>query len=176
MDAARVALRLQHTHGIPPDTTIAYRRTEIEMPARRLEIAHAREEGVTFQMLIKPEEFIGDEKGFVRSMRASRCKLGEPDASGRRSPVVIPGSSFEMPCDLAIIAVGLSANSILTSVTPQLTVDAHGDVKVNPETMETSIKGVFAGGDIVGGEGTVIEAMGMAKKASAAIIEYLSRL
>lgn len=176
MDAARVALRLQHTHGIPPDTTIAYRRTEIEMPARRLEIAHAREEGVAFEMLVKPEEFVGDDKGFVRKMRASRCQLGEPDASGRRRPVVIPGSSFEMPCDLAVIAVGLGANTLLTSVTPQLAVDAHGDVKVNPETMETSIKGVFAGGDIVGGEGTVIEAMGMAKKASAAIIEYLSRL
>ena len=176
MDAARVAIRLQHVNGIQPDTVIAYRRTEIEMPARRLEIAHAREEGVKFEMLVKPEGFIGDEKGFVRQMRASRCELGEPDASGRRRPVVIPGSSFELPCDLAVIAVGLGANKILTSVTPQLTTDKYGDVVVNPGTMETSIKGVFAGGDIVGGEGTVIEAMGMAKKASAAIIDYLSRL
>jgi len=176
MDAARVASRLQHSQQIAPDTTIAYRRTEIEMPARRLEIEHAKEEGVKFQMLVKPEEFIGDEKGFVKKMRASRCELGEPDASGRRRPVVIPGSSFELDCDLAVIAVGLGANRILTGVTPGLSVDQYGDVKVNPETMETSIKGVFAGGDIVGGEGTVIEAMGMAKKAASSIIDYLSRL
>lgn len=173
MDAARTAIRLQHMNGIAPDTTIAYRRTELEMPARRLEIAHAKEEGVRFDMLVKPEEFVGDEKGFVTGMRASRCELGAPDASGRRRPVVIPGSSFTADCDLAVIAVGLGANKILTSVTPKLVTDEHGDVKVNPGTMETSIKGVFAGGDIVGGEGTVIEAMGMAKKASAAIIAYL---
>jgi glutamate synthase (NADPH) small chain len=176
MDAARVAIRLQHANGITPDTTIAYRRTEIEMPARRLEIAHAKDEGVKFDILVKPEEFIGDEKGFVTKMRSSRCQLGEPDSSGRRRPVVVAGSSFEVACDLAVIAVGLGANRILTSTTPQLAIDAYGDVKVNPETMETSLKGVFAGGDIVGGEGTVIEAMGMAKKASVAIIDYLSRV
>lgn len=176
MDSARVAIRLQHAHGIEPDTTISYRRTEVEMPARRLEIEHAKEEGVKFDILVKPEEFIGNEKGFVTKMRASRCQLGEPDASGRRKPVVIPGSSFEVDCDQAIIAIGLGANKILTSVTPELATDAYGDVKVDPETMETSIKGVFAGGDIVGGEGTVIDAMGMAKKASAAILNYLSCL
>jgi len=175
MDSARTAIRLQHMNGIAPDTTISYRRTEVEMPARRLEIEHAREEGVKFDLLVKPEEFIGDEKGFVRKMRASRCKLGEPDASGRRRPEVIPGSSFEIDCDQAIIAIGLGANKILTSVTPQLTIDKYGDVTVNPKTMETSIKGVFAGGDIVGGEGTVIEAMGMAKKAAGAIIDYLEK-
>ncbi len=176
MDAARVAIRLQHASGITPDTTIAYRRSEIEMPARRLEIEHAKEEGVQFAVLVKPEEFLGDEKGFVTKMRFSRCELGEPDASGRRKPVVIPDSSSDAACDLAVIAVGLGANKILTSVTPQLTVDTYGDVKVNFETMETSIPGVFAGGDIVGGEGTVIEAMGMAKKASLALLNYLSRL
>lgn len=173
MDAARVAIRLQNMNGIPADTTISYRRTELEMPARRLEIEHAKEEGVKFDTLVKPEAFIGDEKGRVTKMRASRCELGEPDASGRRKPVVIPNSTFEIDCDLAIIAIGLGANKILTSVTPQLATDKYGDVIVNPETMETSIKGVFAGGDIVGGEGTVIEAMGMAKKAAAAIISYL---
>jgi glutamate synthase (NADPH/NADH) small chain len=176
MDAARIAIRLQHMNGIEPDTTVSYRRTEVEMPARRLEIEHAKEEGIKFNLLIKPEEFIGDEKGFVRKMRASRCELGEPDGSGRRKPVVIPGSSFEMDCDQAIIAIGLGANKILTGVTPRLTTDKYGDVIVDPETMATSIKGVFAGGDIVGGEGTVIEAMGMAKKAAGAIIDYLDRM
>jgi glutamate synthase (NADPH/NADH) small chain len=171
MDAARVAIRLQHLNGIEPDTTISYRRTLVEMPARRLEIEHAKEEGVKFDLLVKPEEFLADDKGFVKKMRSSRCKLGEPDSSGRRRPTVIPGSSFEIDCDQAVIAIGLGANKILTSVTPQLTTDDYGDVIVNPETMETSIKGVFAGGDIVGGEGTVIEAMGMAKKAALAIIK-----
>ena len=175
MDAARVAIRLQHMNGIKPNTTISYRRTEIEMPARRLEIEHAKEEGVKFDMLVKPECFFGDEEGFVRKMRASRCKLGEPDASGRRKPVVIPNSSFETACDMAIIAIGLSANKILTSATPQLATDKYGNVTINPKTMETSIKGVFAGGDIVGGEGTVIEALGMAKKASDAILSYLAK-
>jgi len=175
MDAARVALRLQHMHGIEPDTTISYRRTEVEMPARRLEIEHAKEEGVKFDLLVKPEEFIGDEGGFVKKMRSSRCELGEADSSGRRRPVVIANSSFEADCDLAVVAIGLGANKILTSVTPKLTTDKYGDVIVNPETMETSIKGVFAGGDIVGGEGTVIEAMGMAKRASNAILDYLEK-
>lgn len=176
MDAARVAIRLQNMNGIKPDTTISYRRTEIEMPARRLEIHHAKEEGVKFDILVKPEEFIGDENGFVKKMRCSRCELGEPDASGRRRPVVIPDSAFKIDCDLAVIAIGLGANQILTKATPDLKTDKYGDVVVNPETMETSLKGVFAGGDIVGGEGTVIEAMGMAKKASLAIIQHLSKL
>lgn len=175
MDAARVAIRLQYLNGIPPDTSVVYRRTEKEMPARRLEIGHAKEEGVKFELLVKPDEFIGDEAGFVARMRSSRCKLGEPDTSLRRRPVVIHGSSFETDCDLAIIAIGLGANRMLTSVTPQLATDTYGDIIVDKQTMKTSVEGVFAGGDIVGGEGTVIEAMGMGKKASAAIIEYLKR-
>ncbi len=145
------------------------------MPARRLEIEHAKEEGVKFDFLVKPEEFLGDEEGFIGKMRSSRCELGEPDSSGRRRPVVIPDSSFVVDCDLAVIAVGLGANKILTSATPQLKTDKYGDVIVDPQTMETSIMGVFAGGDIVGGEGTVIEAMGMAKKAASAILDYLNR-
>jgi glutamate synthase (NADPH/NADH) small chain len=173
MDAARAALRLQKMQGIDADTSIFYRRTEVEMPARRLEIEHAKEEGVKFKLLVKPEAFTGDEKGFVRTLKCLECKLGEPDASGRRSPVAVAGSDFEVPCDMAIIAVGLKANQILTKVTPELKTDKYGDVVVNGDTMETSIKGVFAGGDIVGGEGTVIEAMGMAKKASRSIVEYL---
>jgi glutamate synthase (NADPH/NADH) small chain len=176
MDSARVAIRLQNMNGMRPDTTISYRRSEVEMPARRLEIEHAKDEGVKFELLVKPEEFIGDELGLVRKMRSSRCELGEPDASGRRRPIVIPGSSFEADCDMAIIAVGLGANKILTGVTPKLATDKYGDVIVDPKTAETSIRGVFAGGDIVGGEGTVIEAMGMAKKAAASIIDYVSRL
>jgi glutamate synthase (NADPH/NADH) small chain len=176
MDAARCALRLQKMNNIEPDTTIVYRRTEVEMPARRLEIEHAKEEGIKFKMLVKPEEFNGDETGFVKTLRALECKLGEADASGRRKPVAIPGSDFKLDCDLAIIAIGLQANQILTSVTPEIKVDKYGDVVVDPNTMETSVKGVFAGGDIVGGEGTVIEAMGMAKRAALAIKDYLYRI
>lgn len=173
MDAARVALRLQKMQKGASDTTIIYRRTEAELPARRLEISHAKEEGVGFNFLVQPLEFVGDDKGFVRKMKCLQCRLGEPDESGRRRSVPIPGSDFEIECDVAIIAVGLKANQVLTSVTPGLRTDKYGDLVVDPETMETSIKGVFAGGDIVGGEGTVIEAMGMAKRASKAIIEHL---
>jgi len=176
MDAARCALRLQRMNNIPPDTTIAYRRTEVEMPARRLEIGHAGEEGVKFKMLVKPEEFIGDEAGFVKKLRLLECKLGEPDSSGRRRPVEIEGSGFSLDCDLAIIAIGLQANKVLTSVTPRIKTDKYGDVTVDPGTMETSVRGVFAGGDIVGGEGTVIEAMGMAKRAALAIRDHLYKM
>ncbi len=164
MDAARCALRLQKMNGIEPDTTIVYRRTEVEMPARRLEIEHAKEEGVKFQMLVQPQEFMGDENGFVRKLRSLQCELGEPDESGRRKPVAIPNSDFELNCDVAVIAIGLQANRVLTNVTPDLKIDKWGDIQVNQETMETTIPNVFAGGDIVGGEGTVIEAMGMAKR------------
>jgi glutamate synthase (NADPH/NADH) small chain len=173
MDAARAALRLQKMNNIPANTTVLYRRTEVEMPARRLEIEHAREEGVKFRFLVKPEEFLGDDKGFVRKIKCLECKLGEPDSSGRCRPVEMAGSDFEMDCDMSVIAVGLKANEILTKVTPEIKLDKYGDVIVNQETMQTSIEGVFAGGDIVGGEGTVIEAMGMAKKASKAIVGYL---
>lgn len=176
IDAARCALRLQKLNNIIPDTTILYRRSEVEMPARRLEIEHAKEEGVQFRLLVKPEEFIGDDSGFVKKLKCLQCELGEPDSSGRRSPVEIPGSGFEVNCDIAIIAIGLKANQMLTRVTPTLKTDKYGDVTVDPGTMETSIKNVFAGGDIVGGEGTVIEAMGMAKKAARAIIERLQNI
>ena len=173
MDAARVALRLQKVNNIEPNTTIVYRRTEVEMPARRLEIAHAKEEGVKFRMLVQPIGFSGDEKSFVKKVECLECSLGEEDSSGRRRPIPIEGSNFFMDCDVAVIAVGLGANTILTSVTPQLKVDKYSDLIVNPETMQTSVEGVYAGGDIVGGEGTVIEAMGMAKKAAKGIIDYL---
>jgi glutamate synthase (NADPH/NADH) small chain len=173
MDAARVALRLQKINNIAPDVSIYYRRTEVEMPARRLEIEHAKEEGVKFELLIQPTGFIGDEKGNVQKIRCLRCKLGEPDSSGRRKPVPIRGSEFEADCDEAVIAVGLKANQILIQATPELKIDKWSDIIVDKDSMETSIKMVYAGGDIVGGEGTVIEAMGMAKKASKSIINYL---
>ena len=173
MDAARVALRLQKLHKITPDVTVFYRRTENEMPARRLEIYHAKEEGIRFEFLVQPIEFKGDnENSFVNKVRSLRCELGEPDDSGRRRPVPVKGSEFEADCDEAVIAVGLKANQVLIQATPELKIDKWSDIAVNAETMETSIKSVYAGGDIVGGEGTVIEAMGMAKKASKAIEEY----
>jgi glutamate synthase (NADPH/NADH) small chain len=173
MDAARIALRLQKMNGIEPNTTVVYRRTEVEMPARRLEIEHAKEEGIDFRFLVQPKAFTGGEDGFVRKLKCLQCELGEPDSSGRRRPVPIEGSEFEIDCDQAIIATGLNANQVLTKVTPQLKTDKYGDVIVDQETMQTSIEGVYAGGDIVGGEGTVIEAMGMAKRAARAMVEHL---
>ena len=174
MDAARSALRLQKLNRIKPDTAIMYRRTEIDMPARRLEIEHAKEEGLKFEFLVKPEEFSGDDKGNVKQLRGLRCSLGEPDASGRPRPVPIKGSDFNAECDMAVIAVGLRANTILTSVTPGLKTGKYGDLIVD-DSMKTSIDGVYAGGDIIGGEGTVIEAMGMAKKAASSIIRSLKK-
>lgn len=171
MDAARCALRLQKMSGIKPDVTIAYRRTLTEMPARRLEIKHAEEEGIKFKFLTQPKEFGSDEQGFVQELNCLICKLKDADESGRRKPVALEGSDFSVPCDLAIIAIGLQANQVLTSVTAELKTDKYKDIIINPATMETSIKHVFAGGDIVGGEGTVIEAMGMAKKAAVSILQ-----
>jgi glutamate synthase (NADPH) small chain len=171
MDSARVALRLQKLNGLPLNTTIVYRRTEVEMPARRLEIEHAKEEGIKFEFLVQPKEFIGNEKGFVGKLICLRSQLGGPDSSGRRRPVIIEGSEFEIDCDLCVIAVGLKANQILINATPELEIDKNSDIIVNSGSMESSIKGVYAGGDIVGGEGTVIQAMGMAKKAACAIID-----
>jgi len=175
MDAARVAIRLQKINNMAPNTTIFYRRTELEMPARRLEIEHAKEEGVKFEFLVQPIAFIGDENAHVRTLRCLRCELGAPDASGRRRPVAIKGSEFDTDCDSAIIALGLQANTMLTSTTQDLKLNKDKDIVVDPETMATSIKGVYAGGDIVGGEGTVIEAMGMAKKAAKAIVSYIEQ-
>jgi len=171
MDAARCALRLQKINGIGPDVKIIYRRTLDEMPARRLEIKHAQEEGVEFKFLTQPKEFYPDDKGFVKGLNCLVCELGQVDNSQRRRPLPIEGSDFLIPCDLAVIAAGLAANEVLTSVTPELKTDKYKDIIINPQTMETSIKGVFAGGDIVGGEGTVIEAMGMAKKCAAGILQ-----
>ena len=174
IDAARVGLRLQKINKIKPNVSIFYRRTENEMPARRLEIEHAKEEGIKFNFLMQPVEFIGNKDGCVTKIKSLRCELGEPDASGRRRPVPIKGSEFEALCDEAIVAIGLKANEILTKETSSLKVDKYGDIVVDRETMETSVKKVYAGGDIVGGEGTVIEAMGMAKRAASVIIRRVS--
>lgn len=172
IDSARVALRMQVIKRIKPSVSVLYRRTEQEMPARRLEIMHAKEEGINFHFLTQPAEFISDDKGFVKEVKNLKCKLGQPDSSGRRRPIVKEGSDFKIKSDLAIVAIGLRPNKLLTSLTPSLKTDKWGDIIVNKK-METSISNVYAGGDIVGGEGTIIEAMGMAKIAAKAIKNQL---
>jgi glutamate synthase (NADPH/NADH) small chain len=178
MDSARSALRLLMMSGSLKDKSVSlvYRRTEHEMPAREAEVEHAKEEGVNFMFLTQPLAFIGDEKGFVKGMKCIKCELGEPDSSGRRRPVPIKGSEFILDVDTAVLAIGLKPNPIIPMVTRGIKTNARGEIIVNPETMETSLKGVYAGGDIAcpegsqaGGEGTVIEAMGMGKKAASAI-------
>lgn len=171
MDAARVALRMQKIKNIDGKVKILYRRTEKEMPARRTEIEHAKEEGVEFEFLVQPKEFLGDSNNKVKGIVCLKCELGEPDATGRRRPIPLEGSDFVVEADLVIVAVGLKANQTLISTVSQLKTNKWGDIEVNPETMETSIERVFAGGDIVGGEGTIIEAMGMGKKAAKSMLE-----
>ena len=171
MDSARVALRMQKINNIDGKVTVIYRRTEQEMPARRTEIEHAKEEGVEFKFLIQPIEFIGDESGKVKALKCLQCELGEPDETGRRKPIPIKGSDFIIETDLVISAIGLKANQTLTDAVKELKTNKLGDIEVNPETMETSIPNVYAGGDIVGGEGTIIEAMGMGKKAAFSILK-----
>jgi glutamate synthase (NADPH/NADH) small chain len=159
---------MQAINGIEPDVSILYRRTEQEMPARRLEIMHAKEEGVNFRFLTQPVEFISDNNGFTKEVESVKCELGKPDLSGRKRPIAKKGTNFRIKADLAIIAVGLRANKLLTSLTPSLKVDKWGDIIVD-KSMQASLPGVYAGGDIVGGEGTIIEAFGAAKKAAASI-------
>ncbi|MCX7956982.1 MAG: NADPH-dependent glutamate synthase [Endomicrobia bacterium] len=171
MDSARVALRMQKIKGIDGKTTVLYRRTEEEMPARRTEIEHAKEEGVEFNFLVQPIEFISDDKGNVKAIKCLRCELGEPDSTGRKKPIPIKGSEFIVEADLVIVAIGLQANQTLTSTVPQIRTNKWGDIEVDNQSMETSIPKVFAGGDIVGGEGTIIEAMGMGKIAAKAMLE-----
>ena len=166
MDAARTALRLG------ADTTIVYRRTEVELPARKEEVHHAKEEGIDFQMLTNPVEIMGDERGWVRALKCVRMELGEPDESGRRSPVVIPGSEFEIPTETVIMALGTSPNPLISRTTPGLEVTRRGGL-VADECGATTRPGVFAGGDAVTGAATVILAMGAGRKAAAAIDSYL---
>jgi len=166
MDAARTALRLG------AEVHIVYRRTEAELPARREEVHHAMEEGIIFDMLTNPVEVLGDDKGWVRALRCIRMELGEPDESGRRSPVPIPGSEFEIETETVIMALGTSPNPLISKTTAGLEVTRRGCL-VADEKGATTRPGVFAGGDAVTGAATVILAMGAGRTAAKAIDEYL---
>ncbi len=167
MDAARTALRLGAEHVF-----LIYRRSKKEMPAREEEIAHAEEEGIEFMLLTNPVRYIGDEKGFVKQAECIKMKLGEEDASGRRRPIPIEGSEFKIDVDQVIVAIGTTPNPIIAKTTEGLKTGRHGIIEVD-ENMQTSVKGVFAGGDIVTGAATVITAMGAGRKAAASIDKYL---
>jgi glutamate synthase (NADPH/NADH) small chain len=169
MDAVRTARRLGARSA-----TLVYRRSEAEMPARLEEVKHARQEGIEFRMLTNPIEFIGDQKGWLTGARCMKMELGEPDQSGRRSPVEIVGSEYVLPCNVAIIGVGTTANPLIQSTTPDLKTTSRNYIVADPATTRTSKRGVFAGGDIVTGGATVILAMGAGRKAAAAIHEYLT--
>lgn len=168
MDGARTSLRLG-----AEEVYIVYRRSRTEMPARIEEVEHAEEEGVKLYLLTNPTNINGDDRGWVKSMTCLRHELGEPDESGRRSPVPIPGSEFDLDVDTVIVAIGQGPNPLVTKSTPGLELNKRGNIVVDPETMETSKPGVFAGGDIVTGAATVILAMGAGKKAAASIDGYL---
>jgi len=168
LDSARIALRLG-----AKKSSIIYRRTEQEMPARVEEIEHAREEGINFQFLNTPIAFIGDERGWLKAMHLMRMELGEPDSSGRKRPVPIEGSEYEVPVDLVIVAIGNGSNPIIQRTTDDLDFNRWGNILVDEETMATSKPGVYAGGDIVTGGATVILAMGAGRKAAQAINTYL---
>ncbi|MDR0624542.1 MAG: NADPH-dependent glutamate synthase [Treponema sp.] len=168
MDAARMALRLgaEQVHVI-------YRRTRREMPARAEEIEHAIEEGVVFNFLRNPNRFIGDGQGKITGMELQKFELGEPDGSGRRSPVAVPGSEYVFDCDTVIVALGNESNPLVSRTTERLSVDKRGRILVNDE-QQTSLERVYAGGDIVLGAATVILAMGEGRRAAAAINRLLS--
>lgn len=167
MDAARTALRLG-----AENVYIVYRRSEEEMPARAEEIEHAKEEGVEFRLLTNPVRIIGDERGWVKGLECIRMELGEPDESGRRKPVPIANSNFVLDVDTVIMAIGQGPNPLIQQTTPGLAVNKRGNITTD-EIGRTSKEGVFAGGDIVTGAATVIQAMGAGKKAAAAIHEYV---
>ena len=169
MDAARMGYRLG-----AEKVDIVYRRTKTEMPARREEVAHAEEEGVNFRFLENPVKINGDENGRVKSVTVLSYELGEPDASGRRSPVAIEGSEHDIECDAVIVALGNGSNPLMVKTTPGLNADSKGHITVNEGAM-TSIDGVWAGGDIVLGAATVILAMGEGRKAARGINEYLAK-
>lgn len=168
MDAARTALRLG-----PKTVSIVYRRSREEMPARVEEIHHGEEEGLKFHLLTNPTRFLGDEEGRLRAVECVQMELGEPDESGRRRPVVIEGSEFEMEADVAIISIGNGANPLIQQTTPDLKVNKWGNITIDTDTGRTSKKGVFSGGDIVRGGATVILAMGDGRRAADSIHEYL---
>ena len=169
MDAARTALRLGS------EVHIVYRRTEAELPARREEVHRAAEEGIVFDMLTNPVEILGDDKGWVKALRCIRMELGEPDESGRRSPVPVPGSEFEMEADTVIMALGTSSNPLIAKTTAGLETTRRGCIVADPDGATTR-KGVFAGGDAVTGAATVILAMGAGRTAARAIDGYIKSL
>ena len=168
MDSARTALRLG------ADTVrIIYRRSKDEMPARIEEVHHAEEEGVQFYLLTAPTRFFGDDNGWVTGMECLRMELGEPDESGRRRPVPMKGSEFQLDCDMAVVAIGAGPNPLLPTTTPGLELNKRGYIIADLETGKTTKPGVWAGGDIVTGSATVILAMGAGRKAGNSIHEYL---
>ncbi len=168
MDAVRTSKRLGAKNAY-----IIYRRSEVEMPARKEEVHHAKEEGIEFVILTNPVEFIGDENGWLKGVKLQKMELGEPDESGRRRPVPVKGSEYVTDLDMAVIAIGNGSNPIIQKTTPDLQFNKWGNITVDNETMKTSKKGVFAGGDIVTGGATVILAMGAGRTAAKAIDEYL---
>ena len=168
MDAVRTSLRLGADNGY-----IIYRRSRKEMPARIDEIHHAEQEGVQFHFLTTPIRFIGDENNWVKAMECLKMELGEPDASGRRRPIPIEGSNYEIPVDTVVVAIGNSSNPLIPQTTPGLETNKWGNITVTEETMQSSREGVFAGGDIVTGGATVILAAGAGKTAARAIHDYV---
>ena len=168
MDAARTALRLG------ADVHIVYRRSEAELPARVEEVHHAKEEGIIFDLLTNPVEILVDEKGWVKGMKCVKMELGEPDASGRRRPVVIPGSEFELELDTVIMSLGTSPNPLISSTTEGLEINKWKCIIASEENGKTTKEGVYAGGDAVTGAATVILAMGAGKAAAKGIDEFLS--
>ena len=168
MDAARTALRLGAEH-----VYIVYRRSEEELPARKEEVGHAKEEGIDFKLLNNPVAILGDENDWVKAMTCIRMELGEPDASGRRRPIPVVGSEFELAVDTVIVSIGTGPNPIIAHPTPGLDTTKRGNIVADEESCATSKPGVFAGGDIVTGAATVILAMGAGRKAAEAIDAYL---
>lgn len=178
MDAARCSVRIQalqaaQTNGGPGEAHIVYRRSKDEIPARAEEVHHAEEEGVIFDLLTNPVEVIGDKEGKVAALRCIRMELGEPDASGRRKPVPIKGSEFEMPMDTVIFALGTSPNPLVFVEAYGLERTKYGTAVADPETGRTKKERVWAGGDVVTGAATVISAMGAGKRAAADIHKLL---
>jgi len=168
MDAARCAKRLG-----AEEVYIVYRRSEEELPARKEEVEHAKEEGIIFRLLNNPVEVIGNEKRFVTGLKCVKMELGEPDASGRRKPIEKPGTEFVLDVDTVIIAIGTSPNPLIKMTTEGLKTNDHGGIIIDEETGATSREGVFAGGDAVTGAATVILAMGAGKKAAAGIDKFI---
>jgi glutamate synthase (NADPH/NADH) small chain len=168
MDSARSALRLG-----AKSVTIVYRRSRVEQPARAEEIENAEEEGIKFRFLSAPKSILADGQGRVNALDCQEMELGEPDESGRARPRPKPGAEFTLPVDTVIVAIGAAPNPLLTRAAPDFKIDRQGRFEVNRETMQTTMAGVFAGGDIANDEGTVIAAMGDGKRAAQAIDKYL---